>query len=290
MQVVRFKTGKQRQTWGWIDPDDDTRILEPLGMVDIAPDGLIAAVGRGLADHLATLDAVAHDRAAIRLLAPVERPSKIIGVGRNYRAHAAESGSSVPDSPMLFGILPSAISGPFDDIVLPRQTRKLDWEGELGVIIGKRARHVNRSDALAYIAGYTVLNDVSARDLQRHDGQWTRAKSFDTFKPIGPCLVTVDELGTASDLRITVRVNGELMQDARTAMMVFPIDELVEYASAFCTLLPGDIIATGTPEGVGFGRTPELYLDVGDVVETEIEGIGMMINRVVAPSMATEGF
>lgn len=283
MKFVRFRTASGRPGWGWLDRHDAALVREPLGRLGTST--LEAQLARGMSAVIAdtmAVDTTAHPLNELRLEAPVASPCKFIAVGRNYREHAAESGSQVPDLPMIFGILPSAIVGPFDDIELPGASVQIDWEGELGVVIGRTARNVRRADALSVIAGYTAINDVSARDLQKKDGQWTRAKSFDTFKPMGPCLVSADELGLAEDLRISVKVSGRPKQDASTALMVFPVAELIEFISAFCTLQPGDVIATGTPSGVGNGEKPPSFLRAGDVVETEIEGIGLMSNRVVA--------
>jgi len=283
MKFVRFRSGSGRSGWGWLDRHDAELVREPLG--DLGASTLEAQIARGLSvliDDASAADTTGHALSDLHLEAPVGRPGKFIAVGRNYREHAAESGSQVPDQPMIFGIMPSAIVGPFDDVVLPSQSVQIDWEGELGVVIGRTARNVRRADALSVIAGYTALNDVSARDLQKRDGQWTRAKSFDTFKPMGPCLVSADELGLAENLRISVKVSGRQKQDASTALMVFPVAELIEFISAFCTLQPGDVIATGTPSGVGNGEKPPSFLRAGDLVETEVEGIGCMANRVAA--------
>lgn len=285
MKLVRFETGRRRVAWGWMNAGGDT-IFEPLGALAAQP--MEQMLGDGAASLIARLEAsdrMTHAAESVRLLAPIVNPSKIIAVGRNYREHAAESGSEVPDAPLLFGVFPSAIIGPFEDIEIPDASEKVDWEGELAVVIGRQARNVARADVEKHIFGYTMLNDISARDIQRKDGQWTRAKSFDTFKPVGPCITTVDELGLARDLRISVKVSGKQKQNASTALMVFPVDELVEYISAFCTLMPGDIIATGTPSGVGNGEKPPSFLKPGDILETEIEGVGKMVNRMIAPSV-----
>jgi 2-keto-4-pentenoate hydratase/2-oxohepta-3-ene-1,7-dioic acid hydratase in catechol pathway len=288
MRLVRFETARHRQSWGWLSPSDPNLVLEPVGAISTRPfeeqlddiGGIVAALGKA--------DTLTHDLSALKLLAPIVRPSKIIAVGRNYRAHAAEGGNDVPAEPMLFGILPSAITGPYESVELPAISGQVDWEGELAVVIGRRAHRVSRAMAIDHIAGYVALNDFSARDLQRKDGQWTRAKSFDTFKPMGPCMTTVDELGLGEALTISVKVNGIVKQQSTTDLMVFPVAELIEFISAFCTLLPGDIISTGTPSGVGMGEKPPRYLNAGDTVETEIEGIGRLFNRIVASSALAE--
>ncbi len=205
---------------------------------------------------------------------------KIVAVGLNYRDHAIEAGLKIPSAPLCFAKFTSSLSGPFDPIQLPAEDSQVDYEGELGVIIGRKARHVAEGDAMCYVAGYVVFNDVSARRWQFDDGQWTRGKSCDTFAPNGPFLVTADEVPDPGALRITTRVNGEIMQDSNTNQLIFNIPKLVSYFSHSFTLEPGDLIATGTPAGVGFSRKPPLYLKDGDVVEVEIERIGRISNRV----------
>lgn len=205
----------------------------------------------------------------VTLMAPVT-PSKIICVGRNYRAHAAELGNEVPREPLLFFKPPSAIVGPGDAIALPSASERVDHEAELGVVIGRRCRGVSAADAVSVIAGYTCVNDVTARDLQKRDGQWARAKGFDTFCPVGPHLV--DAL-PAGDLEVICRVNGVERQRGKVADMIFPVAQLIAYISAIFTLEPGDLIVTGTPEGVS-------PLSVGDVVDVEIPGLGLLSNPV----------
>ena len=209
-------------------------------------------------------------------------PGKLICVGLNYRDHAAEQGAEPPAEPLLFGKFANALSGPGDPIVLPPETAHVDAEAELVVVIGARARRVAAADALSLVAGYTCANDVSARDLQRRDGQWLRSKSFDTFCPILPAVVPVETLGDAGDLRIVQRLNGEPLQDSRTSELIFGVRELVAHASSVFTLEPGDIILTGTPAGVGVFRDPPVALKAGDEVEIEIEGIGTLRNPVAA--------
>jgi len=205
----------------------------------------------------------------VRLLAPV-LPSKIIGVGRNYADHAAELGNPLPKEPLLFFKAPSALLDPGADIVYPRQSTRVDYEGELAVVIGRRCRNVLRADAHGVIAGYTICNDVTARDLQERDGQWARAKGFDTFAPLGPCVVS--DLDPAA-LRIETRLNGVLKQDCPTSKLIFDVPALIEYISAAFTLEPGDVIATGTPSGIG-------PMQRGDEVSVTIEGIGTLTSRV----------
>lgn len=206
----------------------------------------------------------------VRLVAPVS-PSKVVCVGRNYRDHAAELGNAMPDEPLLFLKPPSAVIGPDDSIILPGFSQRVEHEGELGVVIGRRARFLSDTDdPLDYVLGYTCVNDVTARDLQRKDVQFTRAKSFDTFCPVGPFISTGLD---PTDAHLRTRVNGETRQDGRTGAMAFPVTFLIRYISRVMTLEPGDLIATGTPAGVG------LLLD-GDVVEVEVEGVGILRNTV----------
>jgi 2-keto-4-pentenoate hydratase/2-oxohepta-3-ene-1,7-dioic acid hydratase in catechol pathway len=228
----------------------------------------------------AVADGAATPVSALTLRPPVPRPSKIIAVGRNYRAHAAEEAAAVPEAPLLFAKLPSALVGDGATITWSASlTGEVDYEAELGVVIGRQARHVPPEEALAHVLGYTCLNDVSARDLQVRDGQWTRAKGLDTFCPMGPWLVTADVIPDPGDLRVRCRVNGELRQDASTRNLVHGIADLISYCSRSFTLEPGDVIATGTPGGVGAFRDPPVFLADGDVVEVEIDGIGVLRNR-----------
>jgi len=216
----------------------------------------------------------------VRLTNPVCRPSKIICLGKNYAEHAKEGGFDNPDKPLLFCKAPSALSGPFDPIVLPQSSGQVDWEVELAVVIGKTCRRISRTNAMDHIAGFTVMNDVSAREAQFGDAQWFRGKSFDTFAPLGPVLVTPDEIGDISNLQLTTRVDGVLMQDGNTHDMIFDIPFLMEYISKDMTLIPGDVISTGTPSGVGIFRNPPVVLKPGNVVECRIETIGSIINPV----------
>lgn len=220
----------------------------------------------------------------VRRGAPIPEPRTIIALGLNYRDHAEEGKQEPPPNPLLFAKAPACAIGPYDDIVYPPQVTQLDYEVELAIIIGKRAKNLTPEQAWGVIAGYTVFNDVTARDIQFSESQWFRGKSFDTFAPMGPCWVTPDEISEPQNLRIWCDVNGERLQDSTTANMVFPIPFIVSFISQVFTLRPGDVIATGTPAGVGFFRKPPRLLQVGDVVETGIENIGVMRNRIVAPS------
>jgi 2-keto-4-pentenoate hydratase/2-oxohepta-3-ene-1,7-dioic acid hydratase in catechol pathway len=224
-----------------------------------------------LEDQEILSDGACHALSSVRLLAPC-RPSKIVCVGRNYFEHAKEMDSDLPDVPLLFFKPPSAVLDPGADIVYPPQSTRVDYEGELAVVIGHRCRSVTRHEALSFVRGYTVFNDVTARDLQKSDGQWARAKGFDTFAPFGPCIV--DDVDP-SRLHIRTLLNGNVRQDSPTAKMIFDVPTLIEFISAAFTLEPGDLIATGTPSGVG-------PMHPGDNVRVEIEGIGALVNRVVA--------
>lgn len=210
-----------------------------------------------------------------RLGSPIARPSKIICIGLNYRKHALESGMAVPEVPIIFMKATSSLCGPFDNILIPKNSVKTDWEVELAVVIGKRAKYVSKENAMEYVAGYCVHNDVSERDFQlHHGGQWVKGKSADNFAPLGPILVTKTEIEDPHNLRLWLKLNGKMLQDSNTSDLVFDIPELIEHLSQYMTLLPGDVISTGTPAGVGLGLTPPTYLKDGDVVELGIEGLG----------------
>jgi 2-keto-4-pentenoate hydratase/2-oxohepta-3-ene-1,7-dioic acid hydratase in catechol pathway len=229
-----------------------------------------------------------HPIADVRWHAPIPRPGKnVFCLGRNYVAHAEEAARArgqevkIPTIPVIFTKAPTTVTGPFEDILVDRTvTQQVDWEVELGAIVGKTARNISKADALQHIFGYTVINDVSARDLQQQHMQWFKGKSLDGFCPMGPVVVTADEFGDPQTKRLQLRVNGATKQDATTASMIFPVDVIIEWLSKGLTLEAGDVIATGTPEGVGMGRTPQEFLLDGDVLETEVEGIGTLRNRI----------
>ncbi|MNK17921.1 Ureidoglycolate lyase [compost metagenome] len=212
----------------------------------------------------------------VRLGAPLARPSKIICVGLNYKDHAAETNAPIPAEPILFFKATSAIVGPNDDLIIPKNSKKTDWEVELAVVIGKKASYVSEEDALSHVAGYVLHNDYSEREFQlERNGQWVKGKSCDTFAPIGPFIATQDEIADVHNLRLWLKVNGETLQDGNTSNLIFNIPFVVSYISQFMTLLPGDVITTGTPAGVGLGQKPEpWYLKEGDVVELGIDGLG----------------
>lgn len=226
-------------------------------------------------------DSVMFTEAEVSFGTPISNPSKIICVGKNYAEHAQELKSDVPDLPVLFAKFSNALIGPEDNIEKSRLTEKLDYEAELALVIGKEASQVKREDALDYIAGYTIGNDISARDMQKRTPQWLQGKTHDRSTPIGPWVVTADEVGNPQDLSIRSFVNGEKRQESHTSHMIFNVPFLIEFISSFVTLKPGDIILTGTPEGVGLGMNPPQFLSDGDVVAVEIEKIGKLENTVV---------
>jgi 2-keto-4-pentenoate hydratase/2-oxohepta-3-ene-1,7-dioic acid hydratase in catechol pathway len=214
---------------------------------------------------------------------PAVNPSKILAIGRNYFEHAAEGGSEPPPAPLVFNKLPNSLSAHGAPVVLPTVSGAVDYEAELAVVIGRRAKRVSEREALDYVFGYTPINDVTARDLQRGDGQWVRGKGLDTFAPLGPFITTRDEVADVHALKIEGRLNGEVMQSSNTSKMIFKVPYLVSYISQGITLEPGDVIATGTPEGVGFFRKPPVVLKAGDVFEVTIETLGTLRNEVVGP-------
>jgi 2,4-didehydro-3-deoxy-L-rhamnonate hydrolase len=217
----------------------------------------------------------------VRIASPIHRPSKIICLGKNYAEHAKEGGFENPEKPLIFCKTPNALTGPYDPIILPKSSGRVDWEVELAVIIGKEGKRINKTDAFHYVAGFTVMNDVSGRQAQFSDSQWFRGKSFDSFAPAGPFIVTPDEIDDVNNLRLTAVVDGEIMQDGNTRDMIFDIGDIIENISEDITLIPGDIISTGTPAGVGIFRDPPVVLKPGNVVECHIEQIGTIINKVV---------
>jgi 2,4-diketo-3-deoxy-L-fuconate hydrolase len=220
---------------------------------------------------------------AARLGSPLVRPSKIVCVGLNYAKHAQESGMEVPSEPVLFFKASSAVIGPFDDVVLPKNSKKSDWEVELAVVIGAKASYVSESNAMDHVAGYVLHNDISEREFQLERlGQWVKGKSCDTFAPLGPFLATADEISDPHNLNLWLKLNGTTMQDSSTSDLIFGIPKLVSYISEFMTLLPGDIISTGTPFGVGLGLDPQMYLKAGDEMELGIDGLGISKQKVIS--------
>ncbi len=248
-------------------------------IADITPETLSDT---GLA-KIAALDGLPLVPAGARLGVPLTGISKIVCVGLNYADHAAETGQAIPKEPILFLKAISALNGPNDDIVIPRGSVKTDWEVELGVVIGRHASYVNESEAMAHVAGYVLVNDVSEREYQsERGGQWDKGKGCDSFAPIGPWLVTRDEIADPQNLKLTTDVNGVRRQDGSSATMIFGVKKLVSYISHFMTLMPGDIIASGTPPGVALGMKPPQYLKAGDTLKLSVTGLGEQKARLVA--------
>ena len=221
------------------------------------------------------------DAATVKLLAPIQRPPKIICIGLNYRDHAAESNLAVPETPTVFAKFPTSVIGSGAPIVLPKASTKPDYEAELAVVIGKGGRHIPEDKWQEHVFGYTIVNDVSARDFQMATSQWMIGKTFDTFCPMGPAIVTADEIADPHALAISLSIGGETLQSSNTSNLIFRIPKLIAYLSSVFTLQPGDIISTGTPAGVGFARTPPRWLKAGDEVRVQVEGLGELVNPVV---------
>jgi 2-keto-4-pentenoate hydratase/2-oxohepta-3-ene-1,7-dioic acid hydratase in catechol pathway len=254
-----------------VTPDYDERFFEQ--------DGL-GRLERWLERSAGTAPRIARD---VRWAAPIARPSKIVCIGLNYRDHARETGAPEPKEPIVFLKATSALAGPNDDLTLPRGSKKTDWEVELAVVIGRRASYVSVEQALEHVAGYALMNDYSEREFQlERGGQWVKGKSADGFAPLGPTLVTRDEVGDVQALPLWLELNGERRQNGNTSNMIFGVARIVSYTSQFMSLLPGDVISTGTPAGVGMGARPERFLVAGDVVELGITGLGRARQRVLA--------
>lgn len=279
MKLLRFGPRGQEQP-GLLDPSGNIRSLAGI-LDDLAGDALSNA-------SLAKLRAL--DPASLPLVDPSTRigpcvagVGKFMGIGLNYAEHAAETGAAIPKEPVLFMKTTSSINGPFDDVVLPRGSEHSDWEVELGVVIGERAKYVSEADALLYVAGYCTSHDVSERAFQKdRGGLWDKGKGCDTFGPLGPWLVTKDEVLDPQNLKLWLEVDGQRMQDGTTATMIFPVRFLVHYLSQFFTLHPGDVITTGTPSGVGMSRNPPIYLRSGNTITLEVTGLGQQKQRILA--------
>lgn len=262
---------------------DLTRALQPLPMSGC--DAVVARADTALPQIREAVEN-AHDSqwmalTSVRLGAPLRHPGKIIAIGLNYRDHAEEQRLTPPDRPVVFAKFASAIIGPEEAIEIPPASAHIDYEVELAVVIGRRGRNITPGNAREHVFGYTIINDVTARDLQKSDRQWVRAKSFDTFCPMGPVLVTADEVEFPPRRDLRLRVNGDLRQSSNTSQLIFDVATLVSYLSDAFTLEPGDIISTGTPAGVGVYRNPPAFLQAGDVVEAEIDGVGTLRNPVI---------
>lgn len=292
MRVVSF--GERGREQAGVLSADGTRVL-PVAALDPSLPTNVRALIAGyhlprLAAQLQCTDERGVVLADVRLGPPVTDPSKVVCIGLNFKGHAAEQNKPWPEQPLLFAKAPTALCGPTDDIVLPDEDCGPDYEVELVAVVGQRARNVSAADALSYIAGYCVGNDVSGRTWQKSDGQFFRAKSCDTFFPCGPALVTADEIRDLPTLRLTTRIGDDLLQDATAADLIHDVPTLIAYISRFMTLEPGDLISTGTPAGVGCYRTPPRFLRSGDTVTCAIDGavaLGRLVNRVVAGQQAT---
>jgi 2-keto-4-pentenoate hydratase/2-oxohepta-3-ene-1,7-dioic acid hydratase in catechol pathway len=279
MKLVRYGP-KGREKPGMIDAHGRLRDLSAhctdIGWNELSPSGQ----RRLSAIDPASLPLV---KGTPRFGVPFTGISKIVGVGLNYRDHAKETGAAIPTEPVLFMKATTAINGPFDEIRLPRGSTHTDWEAELGLVIGKEAHYVEKKDALSHLAGFVTFHDVSERHYQKdRGGTWDKGKGCDTFAPIGPWLVTPDEIADPQRLRVWCEVNGQRRQESNTEQMIFPCAHLISYISQFMTLLPGDVICTGTPPGVGLGMNPPQYLKAGDVVRLGVEGLGEQCQHVVA--------
>jgi 2,4-didehydro-3-deoxy-L-rhamnonate hydrolase len=274
MKLCRYGQPGQEKP-GVVDNDGTLRDLS-----GVVADLTIETLPQALAADVASLPAV---EGSPRIGVPIAGIGKIVAIGLNYRDHAIESGLPIPTEPVMFMKALSSLSGPNDDVVLPKNSTHGDWEVELGVIIGKTCRYVSREEALDKVAGYTLVNDVSERFNQKERGsQWSKGKGHDTFCPTGPWLVTPDEVGDPQDLDMRLDVNGERMQTGNTKTMIFPVDELIAYVSEYVTLYPGDLVITGTPPGVGEGKKPEkIFLKAGDVMELSIAKLGTQKQNVV---------
>ena len=275
MKLVSYSTGSSAITPGILLSD----VGQIIDLNDLGYPTLIDYIKAGLPAVNAT-DAIALDQ--VRLHAPLPAPPRIFAIGLNYRDHARESGMEIPTTPVVFFKLATAVIGPGDPIVLPRNSTMPDWEAEFAVIIGKGGYRIPAASWRDHVCGYTNVNDISARDVQFSSTQWSMSKSFPTFCPLGPCIVTADEIADPHNLDISLTLNGERMQHSNTRELVFKIPDLVEYLSSITPLLPGDIISTGTPPGVGLGQNPKRWLKPGETVTVTVEGLGSLTNPVVA--------
>lgn len=285
MKFIRYGNAGEERTGVQIDgvnydtsfygKDYDEKFFETGGLVQLAA---------YVKEHKSELQVIPD---GARLGSPIARPSKIVCIGLNYADHAKETNAPLPSEPIIFMKSTTSLVGPNDDIMIPKNSVKTDWEAELAVVIGKKASYVEEADAADYIAGYVLHNDVSEREFQlERNGTWDKGKGCDTFAPMGPYLVTPDEVGDVDNLRLWLTVNGEKMQEGTTANFIFKVPYIISYVSQFMTLLPGDVISTGTPAGVGLGFKPPIYLKAGDVVELGIDGLGTSKQNVVAYAKA----
>jgi len=282
MRIARFRVSPSGPAaTGVVDGDEIVEVaaVEPIELLAAGDDALRAAVRAARARHAL---------GEVELLAPVPNPRKFLAIGINYADHIRETGREAPTFPVFFNKQVTCITGPHDPIQVPRVSSDVDFEGELGIVIGRRCRQVPAERAHEVIAGFLVVNDVTVRDWQYRSPTWTLGKSFDTHGPTGPWITTPDEVGDPQDLRIRTLLNGETMQDASTAEMIFGCAEQIATLSTACTLEPGDLVSTGTPAGVGVARTPPVFLRAGDTVRIEIDGVGTIENPVVDEPAGTE--
>ncbi|MEZ4667465.1 MAG: fumarylacetoacetate hydrolase family protein [Anaerolineae bacterium] len=285
MKLVSFVHNGATYIGALVTLNGEERVINFKQADPALPTDMIGFLQGGKNTHAAAQKAFANvttsvPLAEVKLLAPIPRPGKIICIGLNYSDHAAETGQPIPQYPIVFSKYSNTVIASGDPIILPKVTKEVDYEAELGFVIGKTARYVRAENALEYIAGYMPINDVSARDYQTRISQWTMGKTFDTFAPMGPALVTSDEIPDAGNLKISLNINGETLQDSNTNKLIFGVPQLVEALSEVMTLEPGDVVSTGTPPGVGMARNPKRYMRAGDVVSITIEGLGTLSNPV----------
>jgi 2-keto-4-pentenoate hydratase/2-oxohepta-3-ene-1,7-dioic acid hydratase in catechol pathway len=283
MRFVTFESGGKSRP-GLLTTNDEVVDLSSTGFSSILDLIEAGVAGRAKAETFAA-DAASENKYAlksVKLLAPIPRPRKLICVGLNYRDHATETGSQIPDVPTIFNKFATAVIGPGDDIVLPKVSKSPDYEAEFAFVIGVGGRHIAAKDWQKHMFGYTMINDVSARDYQRATTQWLMGKTFDTFAPMGPWIVTADEIADPHSLDIQLEIDGEILQNSNTRELIFKIPDLIAFLSSVFTLEPGDIVSTGTPAGVGVARNPQRFLRPGEEVTVRIPGIGELVNPVVA--------
>ena len=289
MKLVTFLANGQTRLGALLPASHEQQIMD-LNQADARlPDNIIAFLEAGPSALTLAQQALAAPppaailaRSAVTLKAPIPRPGKIICLGLNYRDHAIESNLAIPTYPVVFAKFANVVIGPGEAIILPKISQEVDYEAEFGVVIGKRGRAVAEADALGYVAGYLPFHDVSARDYQNRTSQWVIGKTFDTFGPMGPALTTADEIPDPHNLNIQLSIGGEVLQSSNTRHLIFNVNQIIAHLSAVMTLEPGDLIATGTPSGVGMARTPKRFLKPGEVVRIEIERLGVLENPVVA--------
>ena len=276
MRLIRFGEKGTESPGLW----QDGKIVDLRALFPEIPDIGEAFFRDGWLDKVSGIQADGVDM-KVRIGCPIWQPAKLICLGINYAEHKDETGLEKPANPLLFCKTPNALNGPYDPILMPRTSLQVDWEVELAVIIGRQGKRIPAHQAFDYIAGFCVMNDVSGRDVQLSESQWFRGKSFDTFAPLGPAIVTPDEINDVHNLRLTTEVNGECMQDGNTRDLIYDVPAIIEFISQDITLVPADVIATGTPSGVGYFREPPIVLKAGDTVECSIESIGSIRNEVV---------